>query len=71
VSNLEPGDYQPGPAERLTADDPVDPAPVRSPVAEALDELATLPERDLAEHPDVYQRIHADLQAALSGIDDA
>jgi hypothetical protein len=43
----------------------------RSPVAAALTELDTLSERELAEHPEVYQRIHAELQAALSAIDDA
>ena len=34
----------------------------------ALDEVAARP---LAEHPDVYQRIYADLHGALSSIDDA
>jgi hypothetical protein len=34
-------------------------------------ELARLPDLELAEHPDVYQRIHADLQGALTAIDDA
>lgn len=43
----------------------------RSPVAAALAELDTLSDRDLAEHPDVYQRIHGELQRALSAIDDA
>jgi len=46
-------------------------APVASGVASALRELETLPERELAEHPDVYQRIHAELQAALATIDNA
>ena len=27
--------------------------------------------RDLADHPDVYQRVHTELQAALATIDDA
>lgn len=42
-----------------------------SPVAVAMRELDTIADRDLAEHPDVYQRIHTELQAALSTIDDA
>lgn len=33
-----------------------------------LDRLAELP---LAEHPDVFARIHSDLQRALADIDDA
>lgn len=40
-------------------------------VAAALAALDTLPERELSEHPDLYQRIHADLQGALNAIDDA
>jgi hypothetical protein len=36
--------------------------------AAALDGLADLP---LAEHPAVYERIHAQLQDALADIDDA
>lgn len=47
------------------------PAVADSPVAAALAELDTLSDRELAEHPDVYQRIHAELQSALSAIDDA
>lgn len=47
------------------------PAAPGSPVAAALAELDTLSDRELAEHPDVYQRIHAELQSALSAIDDA
>jgi hypothetical protein len=42
-----------------------------TPVAAALRELDTLGERDLADHPDVYQRIHAELQSALATIDNA
>jgi hypothetical protein len=42
-----------------------------SPVASALAELDTLAERELTEHPDVYQRIHSELQSALTAIDDA
>jgi hypothetical protein len=34
-------------------------------------ELARLAELPMAEHPDVYQGIHAELQAALAAIDDA
>jgi hypothetical protein len=42
-----------------------------SPVAAALAELDTLADRELAEHPEAYQRIHAELQAALATIDNA
>jgi hypothetical protein len=42
-----------------------------APVAPAVAELDNLPELDLAEHPDVYERIHAELQRALTAIDDA
>ena len=45
--------------------------PDLSPLAEATAELDRLPDVDIAEHPDVYQRIHVDLQSALSAIDDA
>ena len=40
-------------------------------VERALEELDRLAERDLADHPDAYQRIHADLRDALAAIDDA
>lgn len=40
-------------------------------VAAAVAELDRLPELELAEHPDLYQRIHTELQGALSAIDDA
>ena len=46
-------------------------APGESPVAGALAELDTLAERDLADHPEVFERIHGQLHAALSAIDDA
>jgi hypothetical protein len=51
----------------------LEPAPAAgdSSVTAALTELDTLDERDLAAHPDVYQRIHSELQRALSSIDDA
>ncbi len=55
-------------AGRVGAADDQDPA---SPVAVAMRELDTIGDRDLAEHPDVYQRIHTELQAALTTIDDA
>ena len=42
-----------------------------SPMAAALSELETLLQRELAEHPEVYQRIHAELQSALATIDNA
>ena len=40
-------------------------------LAERLAVLDTLAERPLAEHPDVYQQLHADLQATLAEIDSA
>jgi hypothetical protein len=40
-------------------------------VARARADLDRLAELDLAEHPDAYQRIHAELQDALAAIDDA
>lgn len=46
-------------------------AAVDSPVADALAGLDSLAERDLAEHPEVFERIHDDLHAALTSIDDA
>lgn len=55
-----------------SAEAPVPPAAApQTPVAAALRELDTLGERDLAEHPDVYQRIHSELQSALASIDNA
>jgi hypothetical protein len=39
-------------------------------VAGALAELDTLPDRDVAEHPEVFERIHQQLHSALSAIDD-
>lgn len=41
------------------------------PVAAALAELDTLADRDLADHPEVFERVHGQLHAALSAIDDA
>jgi hypothetical protein len=48
-----------------------EPATESSPVAGALAELDTLADRDLAEHPEVFERIHGKLHAALTAIDDA
>ncbi len=42
-----------------------------SPVAAALAELESLRQRELVDHPEAYQRIHAELQSALATIDDA
>ena len=41
-----------------------------SPARAALDELDGLADKPVAEHPGVYQRVHAQLQDALSDIDD-
>ena len=51
--------------------EPVEVRKSNSPVAAAMRELESLGQRELAEHPDVYQRIHAELQSALTTIDDA
>jgi hypothetical protein len=40
-------------------------------VARALGELSGIGGLELVEHPDAYQRIHAELQSALASIDDA
>ena len=54
---------------------PTDGAPTdevaQTPTAAALAALDEVGARPLAEHPDVYQRIYADLHGALSSIDDA
>lgn len=49
----------------------VDGTAVPSQIADALAELDTLAERDLTAHPEVFERIHGQLHAALSAIDDA
>jgi hypothetical protein len=38
-------------------------------IAAQLEALDTLPGRPLTEHADVYQQVHAELQAALGEID--
>jgi hypothetical protein len=53
-------------AEAEEHDDPRSPA-----VAVALQELGRLSKSELSEHPEIYQRIHAELQGALTSIDDA
>jgi hypothetical protein len=40
-------------------------------VVRAQAELGALAELDLEDHPDAYQRIHVELQSALTSIDDA
>ncbi len=45
-------------------------APTTRPTVTAVASLETLRELPLAEHPDVYQRIHAELQGTLADIDD-
>jgi hypothetical protein len=59
------------PASVTPASAPPAPAEPGTPVASALRELDTLGDRELGEHPDVYQRIHAELQSALTAIDNA
>lgn len=50
---------------------PIEDGPAGSPVASAMADLDTLGERELAEHPAVFERIHGQLDAALRAIDDA
>ncbi|MDT4941815.1 MAG: hypothetical protein QOJ34_1904 [Pseudonocardiales bacterium] len=47
------------------------PPDATTPVSAALAELDTLADRDLADHPEVFERIHGQLHATLSAIDDA
>jgi hypothetical protein len=51
--------------------EPSQPEAHESPVAAAMSELDQLAELDVSEHPAVYQRIHSELQSALTSIDDA
>jgi hypothetical protein len=48
------GDLDPGPTQRISAH---------------LGALSSLDSRPLAEHADVYQRVHTELQSALAEID--
>jgi hypothetical protein len=52
-------------------DRPAEPTSDAVPISAALAELDQLADLELSEHPGVYQRIHAELQAALTAIDDA
>ena len=54
-----------------TADEAPDPTPESPRVAALRAELASLDELEIDAHPETYQRIHAELQDALAGIDDA
>jgi hypothetical protein len=66
-----PGDAVPGDAVPGAPQD--DERPQRSaepgPAVADLAELGTLDERPLAEHADVFGRVHAQLQAALAEVD--
>lgn len=46
-------------------------APITTRVADAVRSLDDVAERPLAEHADLYQRVHAELQSALAEIDGA
>jgi hypothetical protein len=70
VSYLESG-ADAGPEPSAAAHESSADWPQSSTVAAAVQELAGLSELPLAEHPDVYQRIHTELQGALADIDDA
>jgi hypothetical protein len=58
-------------AAQPAAPEPAAAAPSSAEVGRALAELGGLDALDLADHPDAYQRIHAELQNALASIDDA
>ena len=59
-------------ADTSGASNAAGPAALRTdPDAAAIAALGDLGERPLAEHPAVYERIHAGLQSALADIDDA
>ena len=47
------------------------PSDVAAELTARLSVLDELDSRPLAEHPDVYQQLHADLQATLAEIDSA
>ena len=53
------------------SDAPVVPADVAAQLSERLSVLDDLDALPLSEHPDVYQQLHADLQATLAEIDTA
>jgi len=53
------------PAQASVPDD------VSATLTDRLRVLDTLADRPLSEHPDVYQQLHADLQATLAEIDSA
>jgi len=67
--------YRRAPRCTVTYMSSFEPVPSQDDVSEALAErlsvLDTLAERRLQEHPDVYQQLHADLQATLAEIDSA
>ena len=65
MSGLEPTDG-------AAAAQPEPPAPRADATStSALDALDALADLDIEHHPDVYQRIHTELQGALASIDDA
>lgn len=47
------------------------PGAIESVELDTLGNLAQLADLPLADHPDLYQRIHVELQDALAAIDDA
>ncbi len=58
---------EPGPDESTRQDRSLEPAPTR--IASSLAALDRIAERPLAEHADVFSRVHAELQDALAEID--
>jgi hypothetical protein len=62
-----PGGAVPGPAEAGASQA----APVTAHIAKQLQALQTLADLPLAEHAQVYQHLHAELQDALADIDGA
>ena len=67
--DAEPVDAEPVDAEPAAPQSDPQPQAERAPAVADLTELDTLDERPLAEHADVFGRVHAQLQAALAEVD--
>lgn len=67
IENAPAGAEQPHPVTPASAGTGPDTAPTRTAVA--LSNLSTLSELPLAEHAEVFQLIHGELQSALAEID--
>lgn len=68
----QPAEDELGPAEQAEPSGPTEPGIDSGPaqrITSHLGALDTLDSRPLAEHADVFHRVHAELQAALAEID--